>query len=101
MATKGAIEREKNIAKLRKKYATKRAELKAKITNPELSPKERVTAMLELDALPKNSSSARKRNRCFMTGEARGFIRDFGIGRKQFREKAGKGLIPGVYKESW
>ena len=101
MATKGAIEREKNIAKLVVKYADKRKELKKQAKDLSLSPKDRVKAMRELDSLPRNSSLVRKRNRCFITGEPRGFLRKFGIHRRKFRELASAGMIPGVYKESW
>ena len=56
---------------------------------------------LELDKLPKNSSPVRYRNRCSITGNARGFMRRFGIRRTVFRELASYGYIPGVVKASW
>lgn len=43
----------------------------------------------------------RKVNRCFCCGRRRGYIRDFGLCRICFREKANKGEIPGVKKSSW
>jgi small subunit ribosomal protein S14 len=54
-----------------------------------------------LDALPKNSSSVRLKNRCQLTGRPRGFIRHFGISRVMFRDMALNGKIPGVKKASW
>ena len=54
-----------------------------------------------LDALPKNSSKVRLKNRCQMTGRPRGFIRHFGISRVAFRDMALAGKIPGVKKASW
>lgn len=54
-----------------------------------------------LQKLPRNSSKVRLRNRCKITGRPRGYIRDFGLCRNQFREMASKGLIPGVTKSSW
>ncbi len=54
-----------------------------------------------LDALPKNSSSVRLKNRCQMTGRPRGFIRYFGISRIAFRDMALNGKIPGLKKASW
>ena len=54
-----------------------------------------------LDALPKNSSAVRLKNRCQMTGRPRGFIRHFGISRVVFRDMALNGKIPGVKKASW
>ncbi len=55
----------------------------------------------ELDALPRNSSKVRLRNRCLLTGRPRGYIRDFGICRNQFRDMALYGKIPGIKKASW
>jgi len=54
-----------------------------------------------LQKLPRNSSKVRVRNRCKLTGRPRGYMRDFGICRNQFREMASFGLIPGVTKASW
>ena len=54
-----------------------------------------------LDKLPKNSSPVRLRNRCALTGRARGFVRMFGVSRIKFRDLASDGKIPGVTKASW
>ena len=54
-----------------------------------------------LQTLPRNSSYIRLHNRCKMTGRPKGYMRQFGISRIQFREMASKGLIPGVKKASW
>lgn len=54
-----------------------------------------------LDALPKNSSPVRLKNRCQLTGRPRGFIRHFGLSRVMFRDMALDGKIPGVKKASW
>jgi len=55
----------------------------------------------ELQKLPRNSSKVRQRNRCQVTGRPRGYIRQFGICRNQFREMALSGKIPGITKCSW
>lgn len=55
----------------------------------------------ELDKLPRNASKVRLRNRCKLTGRPRGYIRDFGICRNQFRDLALYGKIPGMTKASW
>ena len=55
---------------------------------------------LGLQKLPRNASPVRLKNRCQLTGRPKGYIRDFGICRNQFREMALKGLIPGVTKAS-
>jgi small subunit ribosomal protein S14 len=89
MAKESMKAREVRRAALAAKYADKRAQLKAE-GNYEA-----------LQLLPKNSCPVRQRNRCSMTGRPRGYIRQFGISRIQFRELASKGLIPGVRKASW
>jgi len=54
-----------------------------------------------LQKLPKNSSKVRVHNRCQLTGRPRGYMRQFGICRNQFRDLALDGRIPGVKKASW
>jgi len=54
-----------------------------------------------LQTIPKNASPVRLHNRCKLTGRPKGYMRQFGISRIQFREMASKGLIPGVKKASW
>ena len=89
MAKESMKAREVKRQMMVKKFAAKRAELKSK------------GDFLALQKLPKNSSSVRLHNRCQLTGRSRGFIRQFGISRINFREMAVKGLIPGVKKASW
>lgn len=54
-----------------------------------------------LAKLPRNASPVRLHNRCSITGRPKGYMREFGISRIQFREMASNGLIPGVRKASW
>lgn len=49
----------------------------------------------------KQKYSVRYHNRCPLCGRSRGFLRRFGLCRICFREKALKGEIPGVKKNSW
>ncbi|MFC1917487.1 type Z 30S ribosomal protein S14 [Chloroflexota bacterium] len=42
-----------------------------------------------------------QRNRCFMCGRPRGYIRKFGLCRICFRRLALLGQLPGVRKSSW
>jgi small subunit ribosomal protein S14 len=95
------IEREKKRTKLVAKYAAKRAELKATIEDTSKSEEERYDARLKLQALPRNASPIRQRNRCALTGRPRGTFRKFGLARGKIREIAFKGEIPGVTKASW
>ena len=83
------------------RYKKLRAELKKKIADPNLDGEEKYKAMDHLQKLPRNSSPIRVRNRCFVTGRARAYYRDFGLSRLEFRRLALKGMIPGVTKSSW
>ena len=89
MAKESMKAREVKRAKMVAKYAAKRAQL-LKEGNYEA-----------LQLLPKNASKVRLHNRCEITGRPKGYMRQFGISRIQFREMASKGLIPGVKKASW
>jgi len=89
MAKESMKAREVKRAKLIAKYAEKRAALKA------------AGDYEGLQALPKNACPIRLHNRCKLTGRPKGYIRQFGVSRIQFREMASAGLIPGVKKASW
>lgn len=101
MAKMALINREQKRRDTVKKFAAKRAELLAAISNMKLSEEERAAARLKLQALPRNSSPVRLRNRCALTGRPRGVFRKFGLGRIKVREFAMRGEIPGVVKASW
>lgn len=101
MAKISLIEREKKRTKTVAKFAVKRAELKAIIEDFSKSEEERYDARLKLQALPRNASPIRQRNRCALTGRPRGTFRKFGLGRAKIREIAFRGEIPGVTKASW
>lgn len=89
MAKESMKAREVKRAKLVEKYAEKRAKLKAE------------GDWIALQKLPKNSAKIRLHNRCKLTGRPKGYMRQFGISRINFREMASSGLIPGVKKASW
>ena len=101
MAKKSIKEREAKREKLVAKHAKKYAELKAVIDDAKRSDEERFAARLELQQLPRNANPTRLRNRCALTGRARGTFRTFGLARNKIRELAFKGEIPGVVKASW
>ncbi|MDO4780019.1 MAG: 30S ribosomal protein S14 [Bacteroides sp.] len=89
MAKESMKAREVKRAKLVAKYAEKRAMLKKEGDYD------------ALQSIPKNASPVRLHNRCKITGRPKGYLRQFGISRIQFREMAANGLIPGVKKASW
>lgn len=89
MAKRSQLARNAKRMKLVAKYAEKRASLKASGDYE------------ALQKLPRNSSPVRVKNRCAVTGRGRGYMRDFGLSRIEFRELAREGKIPGVKKASW
>jgi len=101
MAKVSMVERDKKRAKLVSKYANKRAELKAIISDKSIAPDERFQAVLKLAELPRNGAKIRKRNRCNLTGRPRGYFRKVGLSRIALRDLASRGELPGVTKSSW
>lgn len=93
--------REVKRAKLVAKYAKRKEELKAEAKRLEKEGESSYEVYQQLQKLPKNASSVRMHNRCSITGRPKGYMRQFGISRIQFREMASAGLIPGVKKASW
>ncbi len=89
MARKGIIAKNKQRRELVDKYAEKRRAMKA------------AGDYGGLQSLPRNASPTRLKNRCRVTGRGRGYLRDFGVSRIVFREKAHAGELPGIRKASW
>jgi small subunit ribosomal protein S14 len=101
MAKLSLINRQAKREATVKKYEARRKELKTTIADPARSMDERNEARAKLQALPRNASPTRLRNRCALTGRPRGTFRKFGLGRAMIREAAMRGDIPGVVKGSW
>ncbi len=101
MATKSAIAKQKRRERLVKQKWNRRQELKAIVFDLNKSESEKLDAQNALNKLPRNSSPVRLRNRCQLTGRARGTLRKFKLSRLCFREMARMGMIPGVTKSSW
>lgn len=101
MAKTSAIEKNKRRARMVKKYAARRAELKAMAEDNSLPAEERFAARLKLAKLPRNSSPVRLRLRCDLTGRPRGVYRKFRLSRIALRDLALSGKIPGMVKSSW
>ena len=101
MAKNSMKARDVKRAKLVAQYAEKRAALKAIISDVNASEDDRWDAVLKLQSLPRDSSPARQRNRCNITGRPHGFLRKFGMSRIKVREAAMRGEIPGLKKASW
>ena len=83
------------------KFAVKRAALEAAMNDVTATAESRLEARMQFQALPRNSSPVRLRNRCALTGRPRGVFSKFGIGRSKLRDLMMSGQVPGVTKASW
>lgn len=101
MAKTSSMEKNKRRRKLSAQYAAKRKRLKEVANDLKKPVEERFAARLKLAELPRNSSPTRIRNRCELTGRARGYYRKLKLCRNQLRELASQGRIPGMVKSSW
>jgi small subunit ribosomal protein S14 len=101
MAKTSMMERDLKRSKLVKKYAAKRAELKAIVLSATASYDEKMEAQTKLQKLPRDASPSRQRNRCALTGRPRGVYSKFGLGRNKLREATMRGDVPGLRKASW
>ena len=101
MSKLSLVNREEKRRATVKKYAQRRAELLAILTDVRASDDAREQARTRLQQLPRNASPVRLRNRCALTGRPRGTFRKFGLARNKLREIAMRGEIPGVIKASW
>ncbi|HDO27245.1 MAG TPA: 30S ribosomal protein S14 [Bacteroidetes bacterium] len=89
MAKESMKARERKRQRMVEKYAAKREALK------------QAGDYDGLQKLPRNASPVRLHNRCQLSGRPKGYMRQFGVSRINFREMALNGLIPGVKKTSW
>lgn len=101
MAKTSVIARQKKRERVVAKYALRRTQIKAIIQDPKSSVEECWQAQQKLQALPRNASPVRLRNRCRITGRARGVYRMFGLSRCMLRLYAMRGELPGLMKSSW
>jgi small subunit ribosomal protein S14 len=101
MAKVSSINKNNRRAQMAKSHESKRSALKAIIMDRELPFDERLQAQMKLSKLPRNGSKVRIRNRCELTGRARGTYRKFKLSRIKLRELGSFGRIPGLTKSSW
>ena len=101
MAKTSAVEKNKRRRLMAKRYAAKRARLKAIACDQSLPIEERFAAQLKLAELPRNSSAVRIRNRCEVTGRPRAVYRKLKMSRIAIRDLGSRGLVPGLVKSSW
>lgn len=101
MAKTSSVEKNNRRRRMAKQYAAKRKRLKAIAMDKKVSIEDRFAARLKLAELPRNSSPTRIRNRCELTGRARGFYRKLKLSRLALRDLSSQGMIPGMVKSSW
>ncbi|MCB1868795.1 MAG: 30S ribosomal protein S14 [Gammaproteobacteria bacterium] len=101
MAKKSMIARELKREKIVKKYAAKRATLKAIIYDTNSTPEQVDEAVQKLQLQPRNASASRLQRRCRASGRPHGVYRKFGLCRNKLREAAMRGDVPGLVKASW
>ncbi|KAB2879310.1 MAG: 30S ribosomal protein S14 [Pseudorhodoplanes sp.] len=101
MAKKSSIEKDKRRRRLAKKFAGRRARLKAIVADKSKPMEERFAASLKLAEVPRNSSRTRIHNRCEVSGRPKAYYRKLKMSRIALRELGNKGLIPGLVKSSW
>ena len=101
MAKKCMIEKNNRRKRMSKKFANRRAKLKAIANDKKLPMEDRFAATLKLAELPRNSSRTRIRNRCEITGRPRAFYRKLKMSRIALRDLGSNGQIPGLVKSSW
>ena len=83
------------------KYELERVQLSALIGDKTLSKEIKAQCVRQLNNLPRNSSLARVRNRCLLTGRGRGVHRFCRLSRIKIRELACSGRVVGWSKSSW
>jgi len=101
MTKRSVLEREKKRDLLCKRFSHKRSALRTLRNDKSISMQERLQVQERLNAMKRDTSIVRKRNRCSITARPRGYYRKFGISRIQLRVLAGWGMLPGVLKASW
>lgn len=101
MAKTSMIERDLRRTKAVKKYADKRAALKAVINDRNASSEQIDEAVVKLQKLPRDANPIRQQRRCRVSGRPHAVYRKFGLSRNKLREAVMRGDVPGVVKASW
>jgi len=101
MAKLSQVLRDKRREQLIEKYAERRAELRKRLNDRNISIEEKMEIQEKFAKLPRNSCPTRLNRRCKVSGRSRGYYRKFQISRIAMRELALRGHLPGVRKSSW
>ena len=101
MAKKSQLNRDAKRKVLVSKFADRRAELRKRLGDPEVSYEEKLEIQEAFAKLPRNSCPTRLNSRCQISGRSRSYYRKFGISRIALRELSLSGQLPGMRKSSW
>jgi small subunit ribosomal protein S14 len=101
MAKKSQINRDNKRKALIDKYAERRAELRKRLNDPEVSYEEKLEIQEKFQKMPRNSCPTRLNRRCQISGRSKSYYRKFGISRIALRELTLRGQLPGMRKSSW
>src|SRR5262245_4143720 len=101
MAKKSQVLRDQGRAKLVAKHAAKRAALRKRLQDQNLSMEEKLEVQEAFAKLPRNSCPTRITRRCRITGRSHAVYRKFGVSRIMLRELTLRGELPGMKKSSW
>ncbi len=101
MAKTSQINRDNRRKALIAKHAEKRAELRKKLKDRNVSIEEKLEVQEEFAKLPRNSCPTRLNRRCAVSGRSRSYYRKFDVSRIALRELALAGMLPGMRKSSW
>ena len=101
MAKASQINRDNRRKLLIAKYAERRAELREKLKDRNVSVEEKLEVQEEFAKLPRNSCPTRLNRRCAVSGRSRSYYRKFDVSRIALRELALAGMLPGMRKSSW
>ena len=101
MAKTSQVQRDQRRERLIRKHAEKRAELRARLKDPNVSVEEKLEVQKLFAKLPRNSCPTRRNTRCSLSGRSRSYYRKFSISRIALRDLALRGMLPGMRKSSW
>lgn len=100
-SSKKMIRRDKKRRQMVADYEIEKLRLKAIVKNKLLPEIVQKKAKEELAKHPRDSSIARLRNRCVLTGRPRAVVREYGLCRMKFRDLADHGYISGMTRSTW
>ncbi len=101
MAKKSQVLRDQKRRRLITKYADRRAELRKRLKDPEVSVEEKYEIQAQFAKMPRNSCPTRLTRRCRVSGRSKAVYRKFGLSRIVMREMTLRGELPGMRKSSW